>query len=556
MSGALIQSLSNPPNPVEQAQRIFDFQARQATADAYQQSIDRQTGAFDQGKFNALMASTPQGAWNIGPTMQQAGQAMIAQGSGQQQQIGARIAQLQGISGYLTPAYQKTLQGQPVTGQEVLDGLQQAQAAGLVTPQMADNMRRQVAAIGGPSGDASNIVRGAYFATGSGMEQLRTQLGNIQYLQTGPTAQPVQTSPAGMGFAGVGPGATIPMGMTPAQAAQPIDIPIGNNQVIHTTLGRAAPLLADNPALRQYVPPELQHLLPPPSVTNSNFGPGGGRYPTPGTTAVPPPPSPTSPVWAQPPPPLPTGGGAGGFGVTTSPAFTEQQKSTAAASTDAANTLEAQIGSAKDQLPLLSDMQTRLGTKGFTPGLGTTVLGSLRQLAIRAGLTPPEPSKGFNAADPQAAQEEFAKDAALLQGAQLKALGRPTDARQELAAETNPGLLLSKYGNQGIISMLKGNQYAIEAEGQAWMQARWAGWDPSRFNEWQNQYFLRADAATGGRFDPRLFWIASMTPEEQRSYVNRVPADQRAQLMRNRNYAAGQGWIAQSPDGSFSVASQ
>ena len=55
--------------------QMRDYQAKQATADAYQQSIDPQTGAFDQGKFNALIGSTPQGAWNAGQTMQQSGAA-------------------------------------------------------------------------------------------------------------------------------------------------------------------------------------------------------------------------------------------------------------------------------------------------------------------------------------------------------------------------------------------------------------------------------------------------------------------------------------------------
>jgi hypothetical protein len=262
------------------------------------------------------------------------------------------------------------------------------------------------------------------------------------------------------------------------------------------------------------------------------------------------PPPVSAPAWLQPPPPLPTGGSAGGVGVSAAPGYVESQRTTATASTAAANTLQAQVSASKDILPILSDMETQLNTKGFSSGLGSTTMNSVRQLMQRFGLVPEAPGPGVDLASPQAAQEEFAKDAARLQAAQLGALGNPTDARQELSETTNPGLMLSKYGNAGIISMLKGNQAAIQALGDSWARAQQQGWTPDRYNEWLNNNFLSTDKVTGGRFDPRAFWVANMpTLAEQQKYIAKVPEGQRDQLFANMQYAKNFDWIGQAKDG-------
>src|SRR5215475_10803772 len=84
-TGALVNRLMNPPDMGAQFAKGLDtlnawkqFQANQAAADAYKQSIDPTTGAFDQGKFNALVSQSP-GAWNMGETMRSAGTGYGAQ---------------------------------------------------------------------------------------------------------------------------------------------------------------------------------------------------------------------------------------------------------------------------------------------------------------------------------------------------------------------------------------------------------------------------------------------------------------------------------------------
>jgi hypothetical protein len=243
MSGSLPVFQPQPaPNPFAQAGQTIssvnalrDYQAKQATANAYQQSIDPQTGAFDQGKFNALIGSTPQGAWNAGQTMQQAGQAMTATGQGQTAQIQAKQAQLNGIGQYMTPLMQKVQQGQPVSGADVLSATQNAVDAGFVTPEMAANIKNQVASLG-PNGDASNLVRGAYFGTQAGLEQLKALSPNYQTVQQGSQVGVININPNAPGS--VQAGTALPMGLTPGEAwgnrvttydakGNPISVPLG-----------------------------------------------------------------------------------------------------------------------------------------------------------------------------------------------------------------------------------------------------------------------------------------------------------------------------------------
>jgi hypothetical protein len=284
MSGSL--PVYNPPqqqNPLVTlgqmaggVTQLRDFQAKQATADAYQASIDPNTGAFDQGKFNALIGSTPQGAWNAGPTMQQSGQAQYAEGAGQTAQINAKIAQLQGISGYMTPLFQQTLgpNPTPVTGQQVLDATNQAAAAGLATPEMVANVRKQVASLG-PNGDATNLVRGAMFATQTGTEQLRALAPPSQPVNLGGSVGFVQTSPLGVGY-NAPPGTNIGTTLTPEGVmAAGIVYPATADDV---KAGRASAVGADVHVSGADVIARfgLNGMLPPGARVDT-AGPGGGR---------------------------------------------------------------------------------------------------------------------------------------------------------------------------------------------------------------------------------------------------------------------------------------
>ncbi|HEY2538228.1 MAG TPA: hypothetical protein VGI28_01820 [Stellaceae bacterium] len=200
-TGALINQLANPPDPMARVQTMYNaltaqknFQAQQAAANAYQQSVDPQTGAFDMNKFNALTSQGP-GAWNFGETMKSSGGGLAAQGQGTQQDLSAKQQQMSALAGYMTPLIADVNSGKGVTAAQVQAALASV-PEGLVTPQMRQNVEKQLSAMQ-PGDDASNLVRGAYFATMNGAQQVQTLTGNVQPLQTGPQIVPTQLAPFG-----------------------------------------------------------------------------------------------------------------------------------------------------------------------------------------------------------------------------------------------------------------------------------------------------------------------------------------------------------------------
>src|SRR5215469_1300709 len=87
-TGAILNRLMNPPNPIDQIggmanalTAVRNFQAQQASADAYRQSVDPTTGEVDLGKYKALLSQSP-GAFNFGPLVTSGGQAVGAVGQG------------------------------------------------------------------------------------------------------------------------------------------------------------------------------------------------------------------------------------------------------------------------------------------------------------------------------------------------------------------------------------------------------------------------------------------------------------------------------------------
>jgi hypothetical protein len=150
-----------------------------------------------------------------------------------------------------------------------------------------------------------------------------------------------------------------------------------------------------------------------------------------------------------------------------------------------------------------------------------------------------------------AAQEQFNKFSAMLNGQLLQAMGgQATDARQELTGAATPSDLHSKLGNLGIIHMLEGNISALQVMGRQFRQAQAQGQaSPQGFDAWRDQF--TAPQKDGSRFDPRVFWIANMGPQEQQAYISGLNAKDRTQLLKNSNYAERQGWVFENQDHSM-----
>jgi len=549
-TGALVNRLMNPPDMGAQFAKGLDtlnawkqFQANQAAADAYKQSVDPTTGAFDQGKFNALTSQGP-GSWNFGETMRSSGAGFGAQSQATTANLQSTMAQLGATAQFLYPLLQKaTAPGGVVSPQEAQAELDRAHGLGLINNQVYANTSEQIRQIP-PGGNANSIVIGASIGNEGAMHALG---GNVEYHDVGGQVVPVQKFPLGYGFGG-GP-QVLPKSLTPGETIQTTQVPIPGGKSATVPLwvanqgGEMVRRYLEETQPPGYVPGSFNaSTYQPPSAPPAGGVTAPGRYPKP---PQPPPAEPAQPSWAQKPPPS----SEGGYGVTAGAGY----EKTAGASRDAANALQAQITQAQDIKPTLSDMESNI-RQGATTGVGAVQLGSLRQLLINFGLTP-DRSAGDNPnqASAQAAQEEFNKNSALLQGYQLQSLGRPSDARQELSEQSRPGGAISPQGNLNLIHMFQGNQQAIEVVGKAWAQAQKAGWSPDRFNEWANDHFYTAsDAATGGKFNRRVFWMANAPNlKAQQEIYNNIPNNQKEQFKKDLRYAGSQGWVTQDADGSY-----
>jgi hypothetical protein len=191
-AGALEQVFANPlaanPNLFQQSlsnvTALRNFQARQAIANAYQQTINPQTGAVDQGRFNALMAG-PQASWAAPAAMAAQGQAEEAQARGASADLGVRLQQMNVLSGLVTPLLLRGEQydpskpvsadNQPVTTDDLNNVVTTAQSGGWLSPQQADWARSQ---INRPGVNALDIARGWWFTNQSAREQLGAGLAD------------------------------------------------------------------------------------------------------------------------------------------------------------------------------------------------------------------------------------------------------------------------------------------------------------------------------------------------------------------------------------------
>jgi len=674
----LLNQLTNPPNPMDQVGKTIgginllqQYRADRASANAYQQSVDPVTGAFDQGKYNALLSQAPGGGWNFGKAMQQSGLGLGAQSQGTSQQVQATLDQQSAIGTYLQPLTTKLIADPKavVTGQDVSDLLNTI-PPGLIPPTRLAQIQQQVQAIG-PTGDASNFVRGAAYANSHAIEILKSHMPGYGGINQGSTFIPTQTNPTYPGGSTY-PTAPVPLGVSPDTGAQIVPVQVGSNQTQQMPLSQAIPLLQSSPALRALNPnlvpmlsggtsggatppapghypgpaapaaapappapaparggtlnlpqvpdfsgqmapapapesavlPRPQSALPAPSprgvqvaslapdtmndaspaaaqlmpgasalfadasgggASAGNMVPGGAMRAPPSPVTVGPRPGtvPTAPTPA--PMPAPTGTPAylrppglpppeaGGIGLTAQPGYVENIQQP---SQKASTALFITANDTPNIAALINDMRSQVNQPGWTPGLGVQAGSAWRQTLQRLGVNANPTGTQAQIDSAEAAYNEFSKDANLIASRQLSTLGNPSDARQGLAEAITPGTAQSKEGVLGISATLLGNQHAINQQSAAWAQAKQQGWSDGRYNEWLNQRWNVTDPATGGRFDPRVFWLAD-TPGDRadqiRRFAAKIPTDQQAQFLQNVQYAKNQGWIRQNADGSFAT---
>lgn len=133
-------------------------------------------------------------------------------------------------------------------------------------------------------------------------------------------------------------------------------------------------------------------------------------------------------------------------------------------------------------------------------------------------------------------QESFNKNIYNLVQSQFKALGGTgSDAKLDSASHTSPSELMSQVGVKNILSLLKGNQDAIQAKAKAanaYVKANGPQSMPA-FNEAWNE-----------NFDPRVFQFKYMPKDQRQEYFNKIDnPDERRELKKRVEFAVDNGWV-------------
>jgi hypothetical protein len=174
-------------------------------------------------------------------------------------------------------------------------------------------------------------------------------------------------------------------------------------------------------------------------------------------------------------------------------------------------------------------------SKNFTSGSGADYKRLAKNFALSnaPGLIPPSMKEKGAFFDPEslASQEGFNKNIYNLVQSQFKALGGTgTDSKLESASHTSPSELMSQVGVKNILSLLKGNQDAIQAKTKAWNDWQKAGNGPQTYPQFADSF--------NANFDPRVYQFKYMTPEQRNDYYQKIdnPAE-RAELKRRIQFA-------------------
>jgi hypothetical protein len=110
-----------------------------------------------------------------------------------------------------------------------------------------------------------------------------------------------------------------------------------------------------------------------------------------------------------------------------------------------------------------------------------------------------------------------------------------SDAGLHTVVAANPNLGMSRYGREGVIDMLQGNQDAIDRTRQSWFNARRAGAPANSYNDFINQ--------SSKAIDPRIFQFNRMSAENQKKFAQDMDPADVDEFKRKYRKALDNGWV-------------
>ncbi len=171
----------------------------------------------------------------------------------------------------------------------------------------------------------------------------------------------------------------------------------------------------------------------------------------------------------------------------------------------------------------------------FTPGPGADYRRVGKALA---NTIIPESLKDSLGFDPKsiASQEEFNKLAYNLAQNQFQALGGTgTDSKLDSTMHTSPSELMSKLGIKGVVSLLKGNNDALQTKAKEWNKWKKVNGEDSyaEFSDDFNQHF-----------NPRVFQFQYIPKAERQSWYRSMSPTDRREFEDAASYAVEKKWIS------------
>lgn len=110
-----------------------------------------------------------------------------------------------------------------------------------------------------------------------------------------------------------------------------------------------------------------------------------------------------------------------------------------------------------------------------------------------------------------------------------------SDAGLHTVVAANPNLGMSRYGREGVIDMLQGNQDAIDRTRQLWFEARKRGAPANAYNQFVNE--------ASKTVDPRVFQFNRMSRENQQKFLQDMDSAELPGFESKYKDAIQRGWV-------------
>lgn len=110
-----------------------------------------------------------------------------------------------------------------------------------------------------------------------------------------------------------------------------------------------------------------------------------------------------------------------------------------------------------------------------------------------------------------------------------------SDAGLHTVVGANPSSSMSRYGREGVIDMLQGNQDAIDRARKIWLDARAKGAPVSSHDQFMDQL--------SEKLDPRVFQFNRMSRDNQQKFLGQMDPDELGDFEQKYQAAIAQKWV-------------